>query len=189
MTIFEICGLPEFFPKALQVEYCICWCIDTVIRFPELWQFDQVDHNYLSLWKTALFRKSCPPSSLPTTRYPKNNGSIHRKPIVLDLWSIWNSLLHCNLSLAGKILLTPNQLSLTELTESYFFSIVVNNHILRFHISMHDSKWVSIMKTFEYLIKIIFAIPWLDDRNQFAVIGGCNVLENQTVNLTFLDNI
>lgn len=55
---------------------------------------------------------------------------------------------------------------------------MVDDHILRFNVSMHDADGVSIMKSFENLVDVILAVRRGKYGNEIFVFGGLDVLKN-----------
>jgi hypothetical protein len=65
--------------------------------------------------------------------------------------------------------------------QNYLFSLMINHNILRFDVSVHDTQRVTIMKPLENLIKVVFALLWLDDLQKLFVLYGINMLKHQTM--------
>jgi len=60
---------------------------------------------------------------------------------------------------------------------------VVNHDVLGLDVPMHDSQRVTIVKSLEHLVYVVFALFGLDDLQKLLVLYGVHVLEYQTVGL------
>lgn len=67
------------------------------------------------------------------------------------------------------------------ISQNYLFSFMINHNILRFDVPVHDTQRVTIMKPLENLIKVVFALLWLDDLQKLFVLYGINMLKHQTM--------
>jgi hypothetical protein len=58
---------------------------------------------------------------------------------------------------------------------------MINHNILRLDVPVHDTQRVTIMKPLEDLIKVVFALLWLDDLQKLFVLYGIDMLKHQTM--------
>ncbi len=49
-----------------------------------------------------------------------------------------------------------------EIKDVYCFFVVIDDDILRFDVSVHDSKWVGVVESFEDLIEVKFGLSRSD---------------------------
>jgi len=66
---------------------------------------------------------------------------------------------------------------------------MVDDDILRFYISVHDSNAVGVVESFQYLVNIEFAVMRFKYLEQFSVLGGSHVLHHQAKHFSFLYNV
>ena len=71
----------------------------------------------------------------------------------------------------------------------YLFLLMIDYHVLRLDVSMHDAEGVRIVQPFENLVDVEAAVVGLEEFKKRAVLGLVDMLEDQTVDLTFLDYV
>ena len=63
----------------------------------------------------------------------------------------------------------------------YFLLVVVDHHILRLDVSVHDAEGVTVMQSFQDLVQVVFALAGLYDLQKLFVVNGVHMLEHQAV--------
>lgn len=66
---------------------------------------------------------------------------------------------------------------------------MVDEHVLRLDVAMHDAQRVRIVKSLEDLVEVILSIAGSQLRQESLVIGLLDVLEDEAVHLTLFDYV
>lgn len=60
---------------------------------------------------------------------------------------------------------------------------MVDDDILGFYIPVHDALRMTVVKSFEDLEKVVFAVVRSDVLEQWFIIGGLDMLKNKTIDI------
>ena len=82
-----------------------------------------------------------------------------------------------------------NNSELKIIGDIYFSLLVINHHILGLYVSVHDTHWVAVVKPFQDLVNVVFAIFRLDCLDELLVVNVLYVLKDQTVNFALLQDV
>ena len=66
---------------------------------------------------------------------------------------------------------------------------MVDEHVLRFDVAVHDAQGVRIVKSLENLVEVILGIAGRQLCEKGLVLGLLDVLEDEAVDLTFFDYV
>lgn len=66
---------------------------------------------------------------------------------------------------------------------------MVDDHILRLDIPVHDANGMCVVQSLEYLVDVEFAIAWLDGVEDGLVVCLVDVFEDEAVDFALLDDV
>ena len=66
---------------------------------------------------------------------------------------------------------------------------MIDDDVLGLDVSVHNALTVCEVKPLEDLIDVVLAVAGSYYFEQLAIVGGCNVLHHQAVDLSFANNV
>ena len=66
---------------------------------------------------------------------------------------------------------------------------MIDNHVLRLDVAVHDAHRVRVVQPLQNLVDVELAVPRLDGVEDGLVVGLLDVLEDQAVDLALLDDV
>lgn len=62
--------------------------------------------------------------------------------------------------------------------------IVIYHYVLRLYVSVHDSQGMTIMESFQNLVKVVFALFWLNYLQKFLVLYRIDMFKHQAMDIS-----